>query len=208
MNRRSPSTVIGFLDIPSPIVVRTTYETAAWYTDAVVAPGRYLIEETWSEGRKYFSVSLPGKIVSEYMPALFGGVAIGRSPQGENHPNVGRDHVSSLYWYDAFYFGYLAKEVAETGHYSMVDARSREIVRCRVTFFAAVAVLTRRSWNVFADFHGGSKGFRGQWFTSYGVRQPLLLTAGSSSSHVPLEELSSLELERIDAAVSAYYADR
>lgn len=208
------SLVIGFLDVPSPIVLRTQYETAAWYTDAVVPAGRYLIEETLDAGRTYYSVKLPGTIVSEYMPALFGGVAIGRSPQAENHPDVGKPHVSSLYWYDAFYFGYLAEEVASTGHYTMTDARSGAKIRCRVTFLAADPVISRRSFGFFADFHStigvrGGEGFRGRWFISYAVRPRRLLTAGSSSSRsVPLEELSSAELERIDTDVSAYYADR
>lgn len=203
------SIVIGFIDVPSPVVMRTSYETAAWHTDAIVPPGRYLIEEV-HDGRSmrpYFVARFPGVIVSEYMPALWGGVPITRSAQGVDHPNVGQPHVSSLSWYDAFYFGYLAEEVARDGHYTIVDALSREKVRCRVTFIALEAVVTRRSWSTSVNYHGGTSGIRGHFFTFYGVRTPLLLPA-KTPTVPPLESLSSAELERIDSDVSSYYADR
>lgn len=204
------SIVIGFIDVPSPVVMRTQYETAAWHTDAVVQPGRYLIEENRDDyGRKYFVARFAGKIVYQYLASLWGGVPIrSGEPQGENHRDVGQPHVSTLYWYDDFYFGYLAKEVAETGHYTIVDARSRESVRCRVTFIAGEAVLDHRLWSVHRDFHCGASGFRGKWIEYFAVRQPLLLAPGLASTHVPLEELTDRELERIDSDVFSYYSDR
>ncbi len=201
------SIVIGFIDVPSPIVFRTSYETAAWHTDAVVPAGRYLLEESTEGHRTWFSARFPGVIVSEYMPALWGGVPIGRSAQGVDHPNVGKPHVSSLYWYDDFYLGYLAKEVAETGHYTIVDAISRKSVRCPVTLIAGEAILDHRLWSVHMDFHRGATGFRGKWIEYFGVRTPLLLPARVPTVP-PLESLSRMELERADADVSSYYADR
>lgn len=193
MANRNRSVVVGFIDLPAPVVMRTNYETAAWHTDALVPAGRYLLEECVDNysGRKYWAADFPGVIVHEYMPALWGGVPVGKSPQGDQHPNVGKGHTSRRWW-DDFAMGYFAEEVARSGSYVFVDERTREKVAARVTLFATEAALRYRWWSCHSDSHYHpplpgrpahiscevSRGFRGRLVERFELRAPLLLSAG------------------------------
>lgn len=184
---RDRSVVIGFMDLPRPVVMRTNYETAAWHTDTRVPAGRYLLEECRDRyGRKYWAASFAGVIVHEYMPALWGGMPIGNSPQGDQHPNVGRGHVVSRWW-DDFAFGSFAAEVARSGSYTFHDEHTREAVACSVSLFVDEAAVRYRWWYCSSDMHltprrDGSasvaRGMRGHWVDRFEVRPRLLLSSG------------------------------
>lgn len=184
---RDRSVVIGFIDLPRPVVMRTSYETAAWHTDARIPAGRYLLEECVDRyGKKYWAADFAGVIVYQYLAPLWGGVPIGNSPQGAQHPDVGRGHVVSRWW-DDFAFGSFAERVARTGSYEFLDEETRELVACPVTLFVDRAAVRYRYWSCWSDSHftprpDGSasvaRGFRGRWVDRFEVRPRLLLTAG------------------------------
>ena len=79
--------VFATLELSEPIVRTRTYETAAWWTDIEIPAGKY---EIGTNG--YWTLAgLPGKITAEFMPSLFGGVAVGKTPPADESPNVGKD---------------------------------------------------------------------------------------------------------------------
>lgn len=189
---RARSVVIGFIDLPRPVVMRTSYETAAWHTDALIPAGRYLLEECRDQyGKKYWAADFSGVIVYEYMPSLWGGVPIGKSPQGDQHPNVGRRHVVGKWWNDFAFSYYFASEVARTGAFTFYDEKTREPVACPVTFFVHEAAVDYRYFSCSSDSHytprpDGSasvaRGMRGHWVDRFEVRPRLLLSAGEVRS--------------------------
>jgi len=112
--------IIAFVTIPRPVVLRRSYEVAAWYTDVEVPAGRYPIVEKRAvyDGRPYWSLDLPGVIVDSYTASLFGGMPLPGStvPQGKQHRDVGRETVISKTWGTDFDRDYcLANAIAEGG---------------------------------------------------------------------------------------------
>lgn len=185
--------VIGWIDLPKAIVLRQQYEVAAWHTDVRVEAGRYLITEgSNGSGRPCFTMTFPGVIVSSYTPALFGGNPIRSNvKQGTEHEDAGRAHVASRFYYDDFYFGYVAADVAKTGTYRIKNDADSSFVDCPIHIFGAAAVVTHRSWSVGDDSHFQPRtpdmpshlcgfhthGKRGCWRESFGFRPRLALPA-------------------------------
>lgn len=181
--------IVGWLDLPHAITLRTQYEVAAWHTDARVEPGRYLIEESTSYERVIWTIRFPGTIVSEYTAALWGGVPIESNvPQGAAHRNVGRGHESSV-WFDRFARPSLARQVAETGVYRLHGVHSGDYVDCPVRLFGMVARETSKSWAVEYSpaIVGKVQGRmvwttrpRGHWYHWHEFRPVLALAAGGA----------------------------
>jgi hypothetical protein len=89
--------IVGWVDVPHDIVHRRSYEVAAWYTMLEVKAGRYPLRRMQAQGGvPYWAVQAPGVIVSAYMASMYGGVAMGSSPQGEEHGSVGRHDEVTL----------------------------------------------------------------------------------------------------------------
>ncbi len=84
-------TVIGTVDIGEGEEFQQTYETAAWHTEVALTPGTYDVIATNPRSYVGFHVRVPGVVTSSFLPALFGGVPVGSSPQGERHPDVGKE---------------------------------------------------------------------------------------------------------------------
>lgn len=182
---------IGFLVVPQAMVLRTQYEVAAWHSDMLVPAGRYPIFEGREarsgreSDRRWWGIKLPGTVVSAYTPSLLCGVAVGSSPQGEQHRDVGRADTHSIYW-DDFALGGVAHQLMESGTVSIYD-RDRKAVACRVELFGVVPAVDYRYWSLWSDprlkvvegrYHW-SEGLRGQWKTVYTMRPQLLLQAGA-----------------------------
>lgn len=94
----SPAVPIGTYTLAEPITVRNSFEVAAWWSDVLLEPGTY---EVTANGY-YAFYTVPGTIVSEYTPSLFGGVAVGSQPQYEQHRSVGQSssHHVQTYLYE------------------------------------------------------------------------------------------------------------
>ncbi len=79
---------IGILKIDEPIVERQTYELAAWWTAIKIDRGSYPVYRTNRDtGRSDVYVTVPGSVVDEFMPSLYGGVPITR---GRDESRIGR----------------------------------------------------------------------------------------------------------------------
>lgn len=76
-------TLIGHLTVTEGFECTRYYETAAWYQNHDVQPGRYRVHAEWSrtyDGRpwaEYVVVTYNTVITKTHTPSLFGGVPIG-----------------------------------------------------------------------------------------------------------------------------------
>lgn len=79
-------TLVGAARVEAGIHVRH-YEVAAWHTEVEIP------EPIWVPvfNHGYWNTwSAVGTVVSSHTPALYGGVPFGHEPQGEHHPDVGK----------------------------------------------------------------------------------------------------------------------
>lgn len=95
MNGRPATKVYcGAVFVPKGYEHTRHYETAAWYTILTttedrwypVFASRHHVYDKWE-----LTARVDAVIASEHTPSMFGGVAYGSQPQGENHRNVGRE---------------------------------------------------------------------------------------------------------------------
>ena len=82
------------------------YETAAWWTKITVQPGDYearpidqFNRDTTLEHAKWVVVTMPGVVLDEYMPSLYGGVPIAGSDRGKERVGQETTHSLSPYAY-------------------------------------------------------------------------------------------------------------
>lgn len=81
--------LLGWVTLAEPVDrVNNSYETAAWSDTVRVPAGRY---EVWTGGY-WYSIRYEGVIVSKSTPSLWAGspIAGAKSPQGKDHPDVGK----------------------------------------------------------------------------------------------------------------------
>ena len=98
--------------LTEPTIYTRQYETAAWWTKIEVPAGDYDAEPIHIGGQPatidsayYFVVRMPGIVVGEYMPSLYGGVPIPGSDRGKDR--IGTDTVHSMAPY-----GYMVRDYA------------------------------------------------------------------------------------------------
>ncbi len=78
---------IGTLTIHTGVKRDRHYEVAAWWTTIALEPGTYPVyKTTWGSTQPRVSVTVPGTVVDENMPALFGGIPMTR---GRNEKHIG-----------------------------------------------------------------------------------------------------------------------
>jgi hypothetical protein len=86
---------IGTLTIEPNVQRDRHYEVAAWRTTVALDAGTYPVYRTTSNGtRTTVSVTVPGTIVDEYMPALFAGIPM---TSGRNDKRIGESTTLVLY---------------------------------------------------------------------------------------------------------------
>ena len=82
-DRIEPGTVVAYYRVRKATVVRKRYEVAAWWTDVEVdVDGEWHPISKSRVGSMIGRAQLPGRIVDDWAPALFGGVPVagGRRP--------------------------------------------------------------------------------------------------------------------------------
>lgn len=101
-------TKIGTLLLAEPQIYTVNYEVAAWYTRVQVPAGEYDLTATFAEGNRAYwvMVAMPGTIVEEYTPSLFGGVVIGK---GNGDQRVGQPMTYHGQTYAYYVAGALAQ---------------------------------------------------------------------------------------------------
>lgn len=83
------SVIVGTITIPEGRTFEQSYEVAAWHATIALTPGAYDVIATKPHGYVRLHAAVPGVYASVYTPSLFGGVAYGKEPQGEQHRDVG-----------------------------------------------------------------------------------------------------------------------
>lgn len=141
--------VIGWVDIPHATTQRLQYETAAWYTLVAVPAGRYLLTSVpWTSGsrERVWLLRCSGTIVDQYMPALWGGVPIGSSPQGRQSPAVGRSQEWSRQWTPTDRMS-LARDIIRLGGFPVYADGVYTPTVCRFHLFGGLVPVSREWWS-------------------------------------------------------------
>ena len=101
MKEKRSGDTLGWIVVEPGTRVRKHYEVAAWWTLLELEPGRYPVVargiSCLDDPVPYWAmVSIPGTIVEEFFPSLFGGVAYGLPDPSKN---AGREDRYSMQMY-------------------------------------------------------------------------------------------------------------
>lgn len=94
-----PIKYVGTLTIHEPVDVELSHEVAAWATTLRLEPGCYPVMGEDFRGRRGMWAEVPGTVVRNYTPALFGGIRVGGGRDGSEEVGRKQRHRVGGGWY-------------------------------------------------------------------------------------------------------------
>jgi len=97
------------------------YECAAWYTVLKIMPGQYeLVKATDRYGKVNYVAKVDAEVVSDFFPALFGGVSISKSPY-DTKKNAGNPAQRSMSFTPSQLLTHKSIEIAPEDYDTVLD---------------------------------------------------------------------------------------